>query len=163
MSTSRTIALLVILLIASILDSWRRKIPNWLTLGGVFAGLVIGWTSEAGHDILPEMAGMAAGFLVYLPLYLLRGMAAGDVKLMMTAGVFLGPKDTLLAALLGLIIGGIVYASYFMALDVWRRLGIGTKPSAIYEPTEGGHFIKKPLPFAFAISAGCMLVMFVPV
>jgi len=48
---------------------------------------------------------MATGFFLFLPLYLLRGMAAGDVKLMAMVGAFLGPQAALHVALLTYLFG----------------------------------------------------------
>ncbi len=49
--------------------------------------------------------GLLAGFFLLLPLYLLRGMAAGDVKLMAMVGAFLGPQAALHVALLTYLFG----------------------------------------------------------
>ena len=49
---------------------------------------------------------MIIGFLSLLPLYILGGMAAGDLKLMAMCGSFIGLPSTLIAVLLSLIFGG---------------------------------------------------------
>jgi len=87
------IAVTALVLTAAVTDFRRRRIPNWLTLGGVFLGLVLrtaigGW---AGLRLATE--GMMLGFGIYFVLYLLRAMGAGDVKLMAAIGAAVGPSN----------------------------------------------------------------------
>ena len=64
---------------AAVSDLIRRKIPNALVLSGILAALALHlwlWPQQ----VLPLwLGGMATGFFLFLPLYVLRGMAAGDV------------------------------------------------------------------------------------
>ncbi len=41
------------------------------------------------------LAGLGLGLLIMLPLYMLRALGAGDVKLMAMVGAFLGPNATI--------------------------------------------------------------------
>lgn len=45
-----------------------------------------------------------------MPIYLLRGMGAGDVKLMGTVGTFLGAEQGFWAAMTILVVGGVIAA-----------------------------------------------------
>jgi prepilin peptidase CpaA len=51
--------------------------------------------------------GAAVGLLIFLPLYILKGMAAGDVKLMTVIGLYAGPQLTVDIALVSALIGGL--------------------------------------------------------
>src|ERR1035438_7126712 len=79
--------LLVMLLTAAVFDVLYRRIPNWLTVSGAVLGLamnaVIG-PPEAG--IVFSLVGLAVAFGIYVALYALRAMGAGDVKLMAAIG-----------------------------------------------------------------------------
>jgi prepilin peptidase CpaA len=114
------IAVLVVLLVAAaVIDYRTMKIPNWLTVGGLVTGLVL-TTIDALRPLngfLGALSGAAVGLGILLPLYVLRVMGAGDVKLMAMAGAFLGVNATLVAVLFTFIVGGIAA----LAFALWHR------------------------------------------
>jgi len=70
---------------------WRtRRIPNWLTVPGALAGLTANVILRGWHGAVLSLegAGLALGLL--LPLVLLRGLGAGDWKLMGAMGAVMG-------------------------------------------------------------------------
>ena len=89
--------------------AWRR-VPNWLSVTGVAAGLLCalprGW-----HGLALSAAGAALGFALLLPLHWCGAMGGGDVKLMAAYGTFLGPAGILLAAFFAAIAGGLCAAA----------------------------------------------------
>lgn len=87
-------------------DISSRRIPNWLTVTGLLAGMGISSLIPSGIGLGSSLLGAATGFAVLLPLYLLRAMGAGDVKLLAAVGAFLGPLPVLGAALLTFVSGG---------------------------------------------------------
>lgn len=94
---------------AAATDLAQRKIPNVLVAAGLLLALVLRCLAEPKWSVALDCAGGAvAGLLVFLPLYLLRGMAAGDVKLMAMVGAFLGPAAILVAAMLAALCGGVL-------------------------------------------------------
>jgi prepilin peptidase CpaA len=71
-------------------DLKARRIPNWLTGGGVGVGLLLhlllrGWGS-AGWALLAALVGGGVFFVFHLA----GGMGAGDVKLMAAVGALAG-------------------------------------------------------------------------
>ena len=101
--------LVALLLLAAVID-WRTyRIPNWLTVSGMVVGLLynsIGPSPASGFWL--ALAGLGVGLVMLLPLYVLRVMGAGDVKLMAMVGAFLAVPGVIYAALYSLIAGGIV-------------------------------------------------------
>ena len=51
---------------------------------------------------------LGLGLVIMLPLYMLRALGAGDVKLMAMVGAFLGPNATIGAILVTFIVGGVL-------------------------------------------------------
>jgi prepilin peptidase CpaA len=99
--------LLVLVVSAAIIDLAIRKIPNLLLLGGWIGALGLYCSAVApAAAIGTALGGALVGFALFLPLYVVRGMAAGDVKMMATVGLFLGPSDTLYACILTWCLGG---------------------------------------------------------
>jgi prepilin peptidase CpaA len=94
------IVLLVVVFTAAVFDARYRKIPNWLTVAGVLMGFGGNTITGGWRGLCGAMAGFALAFAVYFLIYALRGLGAGDVKLMAAIGSFTGPAlwiDILLA------------------------------------------------------------------
>jgi len=95
---------------AAVFDVRTHRIPNWLVLlgaGTCIAGQMI-QPALLGFGIAGALKGIAVGFALLLPLYLLRATGAGDVKLMAMVGAYLGPWGVAWAALFSFIAGGVL-------------------------------------------------------
>lgn len=109
------ITALALTLLAGYADWRTRKIPNWLTVSGFLAGLIMnfvlwGWHNTNWHGGKASLEGAALGLIVFLPFVLLRALGAGDWKLMGAVGAIFGP------ALLVLIIFGSIFVAGIMAV-----------------------------------------------
>lgn len=83
------------MLAAAIIDWWKFKVPNKLTfpliIGGWLLGLANNFGLGAGHGGLgAALAGTALGCVLLLPVYAIGGMGAGDVKMTMGFGSWIG-------------------------------------------------------------------------
>lgn len=72
-------------------DLRSRRIPNWLTVSGVAAGIAVNAYVQGWHGAKSSLEGMALALVLLLPVVLLRGLGAGDWKLMGAVGSFVGP------------------------------------------------------------------------
>ncbi len=129
LSVPRTAVLFTLLLVAAVIDYRTYKIPNWLTFSGMAFGLLYNTVIPFPHysGFLWAFGGLALGFLIMLPLYALRAMGAGDVKLMAMTGAFLGITDTFFAAIFTFIAGGIAALAFALFNNALRRMLINIK------------------------------------
>src|SRR5262249_25514076 len=82
---------------AAVIDGWKLKVPNWLTFPLVFSGWTFGLCHNLGlfegtgdGGLGASLAGTAFGFALLLPVYAIGGMGAGDVKMQMGFGAWVG-------------------------------------------------------------------------
>src|SRR3954454_1093432 len=85
------------MIVAAGIDGWKLKVPNWLTFPLVFAGWGLGLLHNFGllaatgsGGIGASLAGTALGFALLFPVYAIGGMGAGDVKMQMGFGAWVG-------------------------------------------------------------------------
>ena len=110
--------LLTLVLGATVYDVRYRRIPNWLTAGGVLAGLAINsFLGQGWPGLRFSLLGFAAAFGFYVVLYALRAMGAGDVKLMAAVGAMVGWEDWFGIFVLSALVGGVMG----IILVIWKR------------------------------------------
>lgn len=103
------LVLLLLVVAAAVNDLATRRIPNRLLMAGWFCAFLLYLLAPApGAAILTALGGAGVGLLMFLPLYCLRGMAAGDVKLMATVGAFIGPQEAFQTGIMTWCIGGVM-------------------------------------------------------
>jgi prepilin peptidase CpaA len=102
--------LLAMVLAAAVYDVRYRRIPNWLTLAGILAGVALNGFLDQGRPglFVSSLLGLAVAFGVYFVLYALRAMGAGDVKMMVAVGAIVGWRDWFGIFIITAIIGGIM-------------------------------------------------------
>ena len=168
--TCLDLALIAVLVLASYFDLRQRRIPNRLLAAGLVVAMVLHLASGAPATLLTTFfAGFGLGMLMFLPLYLLGGMAAGDVKLMATVGAFLGPALVLQASLATYICGGLLALAIVLLRRqagaafsnagallhplLLRFYGVRMAADAAPVPSVGG------MPYALAITLGTLAIL----
>lgn len=161
--------LLVFVTAAAVSDLVRRKIPNRLVLAGIAVALMLHLWLSPQRLPLDWLGGMATGFLLFLPLYVLRGMAAGDVKLIAMVGAFAGPWPVLQICFATFVLGGLMAVLMITYQGKWRAClgnlrqllwpmiarmaGIPLAPAALGSAASVGN-----MPYGLAIALGCLAV-----
>jgi prepilin peptidase CpaA len=165
------LVLLVLVTAAAVTDLATRRIPNMLLLGGWMTALPLFlFSAEPGAALLSALTGALCGLLVFLPLYLLRGMAAGDVKLMATVGLFVGPYEALHVAVVTCCVGGLMALAIIVGTrrvrsaianigdllrPLWMRLqGMPAATEPMRQPSVGN------MPYGLAIAVATLLHIF---
>jgi len=125
------------MILAAVIDGWKLKVPNWLTFPLVLSGWLLGLLNNFGlleaagfeGGIGGALAGTALGFVLLFPIYSIGGMGAGDVKMQMGfgswIGAFYGYKEGMpiiwWAFVFGAIIGGVIALGMILARGKWRQ------------------------------------------
>ena len=162
-------------------DVKARRIPNAVVFPGMLAAFVLHTALPAGPGLfgtpmgglglLSSLGGFGLGLAILLPMYALRLMGAGDVKLLAMVGAFVGAGQILTVGLVTLVAGGVL-ALVFAA---WQRnlrrlvanayhMALHTTYSAlagvVAAPTVPPEAASGRLPYAIAIAVatvGCVL------
>ncbi|MFO0957063.1 MAG: prepilin peptidase [Isosphaeraceae bacterium] len=111
-----------VLVVAAVIDGRALKVPNWLTFPFVITGVAYGLLAHGWSGLgtaAPRDRG--TGMALLLPLYAIGGMGAGDVKLFMGVGAWMGPDVTLHAFLVLSIVGAIMAVAMVLWSGEWRR------------------------------------------
>lgn len=108
MVEARVGILVMLLLMAVWGDIQSHRIPNLLILIGVVFGVLSGLWITGLAGMVSAVQGFLLGLALFLPLYLLKTMGAGDVKLMAMAGTFLGPGGVFGAVIGTFLAGGVL-------------------------------------------------------
>lgn len=152
------------LLAAVFTDMETRKIPNKLVLAGIVIGLLAQAFLLDGEGIVSALKGLVFGFGLFLPLYLLRVMGAGDVKLMALVGCFTGSPAIFGVVLCTLLAGGVLSLAFSLKMKMLRQMLSnsifmvlpGTAKIASDKPSANPVVINSvgTLPYAMAIAMG---------
>jgi len=88
---------------------WRsRRIPNWLTVPGLFVAIILHASISGWRGVLMSLEGVGLALVILLPLVLMRALGAGDWKLMGAVGAFLGPWMFLFVLLASVFVSGLM-------------------------------------------------------
>lgn len=160
---------LAVVAVATVTDLRSRRIPNWLVLPFLAAGLAVsGWLygwSGLGHSI----GGVALGGLLFGILALMGGMGMGDVKLCAALGAWLWPQQLILALVLTGIAGGVMALCWATAGGFLGELFAGTGSLVFGIGKRGlkpdpemnlGNPLARKMPYAPAIAIGTLVAFF---
>jgi len=170
------LAALALALVAAVVTDLRsRRIPNTLVLATLMVGLlthVIGpsngegglfsyWPGALGAQ--GAVLGALTGLALFLPLYLLRAMGAGDVKLMAGIGSFAGPAGIVNVVLFVLVVGGVLAVLRMLWVRKSRLVLFNTTMALTqFLPGSAGSFDPATqsadrMPYALSIACGVAL------
>jgi prepilin peptidase CpaA len=166
-AATQAVAVLVALA-ACATDLRVRRIPNVLTLGAALAAGAYHLVTAGWSGLGTAAGGWALGLLLFLPLFLLRGMGGGDVKLLGALGAWLGPGPVIWLALFSALAGGPIavlmalwkgylgraLGNLWGLLMFWRVAGLRPHPTLTLESSGAPR-----LPYAVPIAAGLVMTL----
>ncbi len=179
---------LAALVVAVTTDLMWRRIPNWLTVPFLGAGLAVSVWLHGWHGLATSAEGAALGLLIYGILFWLGGMGAGDVKLCAAIGAWIGPGQLVIAVILTALVGGLMAMAWaitsgfskelfedtgnLIVTGIWGRWkrtdGTGSVPAPDPESEQGSELkperrttpLRRKMPYGPAIAVGTLLSFF---
>jgi len=160
---------LIVLAVATFTDLRQRRIPNWLVLPFLLAGIAVSTWLHGWHGAGQSFAGMGLGLLIYGFLFWMGGMGAGDVKLCVAIGAWIVPDQLFIALVIAGMAGGFMvlcwaaFGGFLKDLftgagDIvfgWRKRGQLRDPELVLSNP-----LKRKMPYAPAIAIGTLISFF---
>ncbi|WP_421380777.1 A24 family peptidase (plasmid) [Paraburkholderia sp. DD10] len=154
---------IALVIAAASTDIQCRRIPNMLVGVGLLGALLVQcWLRGFLGGVGAWLAGAVVGLVLFLPLYMLHGMAAGDVKLLAMVGAWIGPLLVFQTALATCVIGGV----WLLALTARRRQlkkVVRNILSLVHPALRGGAAASiesvGSVPYGVAIATGTVVVL----
>lgn len=156
-----------LLLLAALSDLRARRIPNWVCGAIALSGLVVSVALRGAPAVGSWAAGLAVGFAIWIPFYLLGMLGAGDVKLFSAAAGWLGASGAVRAALLAAVVGGTLSIAFML----WTRTSRATLDRVgLWAMRARGGTLKPPaipsgaasLPYGVAMAIGLAAAWWLP-
>jgi prepilin peptidase CpaA len=160
---------LMVLAIATFTDLRSRRIPNWLVLPFLLAGVIVSCWVQGWSGLLQSLEGIGLGALLFGILFWMGGMGMGDVKLVAAIGAWVGPTQLGLALVITGITGGIMALCWAAAGGFLGELFNGTGDLIFGMKKRGvrphpelvlSNPVTRKLPYAPAIAIGTLVSFF---
>jgi len=146
-----------------------RRIPNWLVVPFLAAGLAVPAWLHGWHGLLESLEGFGLGAAIYGFLHWMGGMGMGDVKLVAAIGAWIGPQQLMLSMVITAMAGGILTLLWaamggFLGeigrstgdlILGWKKRGIRPNPEFVLANPG-----RRKIPYAPAIAIGTLISFF---
>jgi prepilin peptidase CpaA len=145
-----------VLAVATFTDLRSRRIPNWLVLPFMAAGVMLATVLHGWRGLGGSMEGLALGALIFGILCAMGGMGMGDVKLFAAIGAWVGPGGVM--AICWALMSGFLPELLKGSGDLmfgWKARGL--KPPADLRLSNP---MARKMPYAPAIAIGTLLSFF---
>jgi prepilin peptidase CpaA len=155
--------------VATFTDLRSRRIPNWLVLPFLLAGLAVSIWMYGWQGLGQSLGGALLGLVVYGILFWMGGMGAGDVKLCAAIGAWVGPQQLMLALVLTGMVGGVMVFCWAVFGGFLKELFTGASNLAFRWKGQGGvcdpemviaNPLRRKMPYAPAIAIGTLISFF---
>jgi prepilin peptidase CpaA len=149
-------------------DVRSRRIPNWLTYGGLIMACISRFAWGGWNGTKEGLLGAALGGGIFFLLFLVRGMGGGDVKLMAAVCGWVGYHGSLTVLIATALAGGVlalVYMTFYKrTFSTIRNMGAllrfhltsGVRPHPELN-LQGTKTIR--LPYGIAIAIGTIYLL----
>jgi prepilin peptidase CpaA len=122
----------ILAIIAGLGDLRTRKIPNRLTVPALLIGIAVNVLVGGWHGLALSLEGAGIGLGLLLPVVLLRGLGAGDWKLMGALGAMVGPGKTIT-----ILIVSVFLAAGWGVVEMFRQRRVKSTLLNLWELVHG--------------------------
>lgn len=122
-----TIILVLLVGISALTDLWKGRVYNAVTVPGLLLGLALSARRGGAEGILDVLCAAVFTVVVLFPFYRMKGLGAGDIKLLAAVSGFLPSEEYLLCFAGAFAIG----AAYGAARLLWTRGRVHTVHFAV--------------------------------
>lgn len=164
----RSFAVVAIALTACVCDIRTRRLPNALTFGAAGLALGVALLQNGVVGLLWSVAGWLTAVALFFPFFALRGMGAGDVKLLGAFGAWLGVANSFYLACFTALAGGVMavvvmtsrgyltegFRNLWLLLTFWRTVGFRPLDELTLTASKG-----PKLAYAIPIAAGALTTL----
>ena len=159
----------VVVAIATFTDLRSRRIPNWLVLPFMVAGIAVSGWVHGWHGLASSLEGLLLGGVLMGALAALGGMGMGDVKLCAAVGAWIGPSQLIVALVVMALAGGVMALGWALAggfmgqlfqstgnlLAGFGKRGLRPDPELVLDNPQA-----RKMPYAPAIAIGTLVSFF---
>jgi prepilin peptidase CpaA len=159
----------IVLGVATFTDLRSRRIPNWLVFPFLAAGFAVSGWAGGWHGLAQSFEGAGLALLIYGFLFFLGGMGAGDVKLCIAIGAWIGPSQLFLALVITGMAGGVMVLCWAVCGGFLKELFTGAGNLVFGGKGSGGVLdpemalsnpMRRKMPYAPAIAIGTLISFF---
>lgn len=157
---------LIVVLIATVTDIRSRRIPNWLVVPFLLAGVIVSAVTRGWSGLGQSLLGVLTAAVVLGILYWLGGMGMGDVKLCAAVGAWIGPAQLGMALVMMGIVGGVMAFGWALCGGFLKEsltgasdllFGVGKRGLRPHETLVLSNPATRKMPYAPAIAIGVIL------
>lgn len=167
-SAARLIILAGVIAASVCHDIRAKRIPNRVIIFGALAGLASS-VLPGSIGLAQSLGGLGMGLAMLMPLYALRAMGAGDVKLMAALGAIAGPGHWFLIFLAAGILGAVAAlvlshrygrgaSTLLNTVQLARELAMFRAPWRSLPQVDYHHEDSLRLPYGAIIAAGIIIL-----
>lgn len=156
----------VVALVAGWIDWRSRLVPNWLTVSGFAIGVLANAILGGWAGAKASLFGAGIALAILLPVVLLRGLGAGDWKLMGALGAIVGRQEIVYILFAAIVAAGVIAVAqmirekrvFVTLLNLWELVrgffvfGLRPHPEINLENPAAS-----TLPFGVAVAAATLL------
>ncbi len=159
----------VVLAVATFTDLRSRRIPNWLVLPFMEAGLGVSAWLNGWHGVAQSTAGFGMGIVIFGFLFWMGGMGMGDVKLCAAIGAWVGPSQLMIALVVTGLAGGVMAIGWAACRGFLAELFAGSGDLVVGIKQRGlrphsdlilSNPLTRKMPYAPAIAIGTLVSFF---